>query len=64
MTKYQSYSRHIMHTVIEWKNGNGEVEDSDAVETSADMATETLVTDRLQDIHIKRKTARRIFSGL
>lgn len=53
-----------MHTVIEWKNGNGEVEDSDAVETSADMATEALVTDRLQDIHIKRKTARRIFSGL
>lgn len=40
-----------MHIEIEWKNGNGEVEGSDAVEISADMATESLVTDRLQDIH-------------
>ena len=35
----------------------GEVEDSDAVEISADMATEILVTGRLQDIHIKRKNS-------
>ena len=31
----------------------GKVKIFDAVEISADMATETLVTDLLQDIHIK-----------
>ncbi len=40
--------------------GMGKVESFDAVEISADMATEILVTDQLQDIHIKRKTARRV----
>lgn len=33
------------------------MESFDAVEISADMATEYLVTDRLQDIHIKRKNS-------
>ena len=40
------------------------MESFDAVEISADMATEYLVTDRLQDIHIKRKNSPENPSGL